>query len=59
MATVISTGAHPKALWPGIHAWYGRMYDEHKVEYTDLFDEESSRRHTKRTWKSRLLDWLR
>lgn len=42
MATVITTGAHPKALWPGIHGWWGRMYDEHKVEYTDLFDEDSS-----------------
>lgn len=42
MATVISTGAHPKALWPGIHGWWGRMYDEHVVEYTDLFDEETS-----------------
>lgn len=42
MATVITTGAHPKALWPGIHAWWGRMYNEHVVEYTDLFDMETS-----------------
>lgn len=35
---VISTGSHPKALWPGIHAWFGRTYKEHKVEFTDLFD---------------------
>ena len=42
MATVITTGAHPKALWPGIHAWWGRMYNEHVVEYTDLFEVETS-----------------
>src|ERR1041385_3752846 len=42
MATVITTGAHPKALWPGIHAWWGRMYNEHVVEYTDLFEMETS-----------------
>lgn len=39
---VITSGAHPKALWPGIHAWFGRVYDEHQVEYTDLFDVETS-----------------
>lgn len=42
MATVITTGAHPKALWPGIHAWWGRMYNEHQEEYTELFDKETS-----------------
>ena len=42
MATVITTGAHPKALWPGIHAWWGRMYNEHVEEYTDLFEQETS-----------------
>lgn len=42
MATVITTGAHPKALWPGIHAWWGRMYAEHIEEYPDLFDKDTS-----------------
>jgi hypothetical protein len=42
MATIITTGAHPKALWPGIHAWWGRMYAEHQVEYTDIVDVETS-----------------
>lgn len=42
MAGVITTGAHPKALWPGVHAWWGRMYMEHPEEFPDLFDEESS-----------------
>ena len=42
MAGVITTGAHPKALWPGVHAWWGRMYNEHKEEFPELFDEASS-----------------
>jgi hypothetical protein len=40
--SVISTGNHPKALWPGIKAWWGRQYDEHQTEYTDLFDSGTS-----------------
>src|SRR5215472_7 len=39
---VISTGQHPKALWPGIKAWWGRSYTEHKEEYPELFDKENS-----------------
>ncbi len=42
MPGVITTGAHPKALWPGVHAWWGRSYSEHQEEFPDLFDEESS-----------------
>ncbi len=44
MAGIITTGNHPKALWPGIKAWWGRVYDEHVTEYTDIFDVESSSR---------------
>ena len=44
MAGVIATGNHPAAFWPGVKAWWGRQYDEHKVEYTDNFDMETSRR---------------
>ncbi|MCD6162611.1 MAG: hypothetical protein J7K40_09395 [candidate division Zixibacteria bacterium] len=40
--SIITTSNHPKALWPGVAAWWGRTYDEHKTEYTDLFDIESS-----------------
>ncbi|KKN49424.1 hypothetical protein LCGC14_0643140 [marine sediment metagenome] len=29
---------HPKALWPGIHAWFGRKYDEHPMEYPFGFE---------------------
>lgn len=38
----ISTGNHPKALWPGVAAWFGAKYKEHPTEYTDLFDEATS-----------------
>ena len=40
----IATGNWSKVLWPGINAWYGDAYNEHKVEYTDLFDTFTSRR---------------
>ena len=42
MAGVINTSTHPKALWPGIKAWWGEKYAEHTVEYTDLFDSDTS-----------------
>lgn len=45
MSGVITTGNHPKALWPGIKAWWGRMYNEHQVEYTGLFDTDTSDRN--------------
>jgi hypothetical protein len=35
---VITTGAHPKALWPGVYAFWGQTYAEHSEEYSDLFD---------------------
>lgn len=42
IAGVITTGSHPKALWPGINAFWGQMYDEHPREYPELFDEKDS-----------------
>jgi hypothetical protein len=42
MAGIITTASHPKALWPGIKAWWGQTYNEHVVEYTDLFDTDTS-----------------
>ena len=42
MAGVITTASHPKALWPGVKAWWGQIYAEHVEEYTDLFDKDSS-----------------
>ena len=42
MAGIISTSSHPKALWPGIKAWWGQTYNEHPEEYIDLFDKDTS-----------------
>ena len=39
---VITTGSHPKALWPGVYAWFGAKYAEHPQQYTKLFDIKSS-----------------
>lgn len=44
MAGVISTGSHPKALWPGVHEFWGQVYNAHATEYTDLYDVEGSDR---------------
>lgn len=39
---VINTGSHPKLLWPGVHATWGQIYNEHVTEYADLYDQEDS-----------------
>jgi len=39
---IINTGAHPKALWPGVNAWFGAKYAEHAQEYPAIFDVQSS-----------------
>ncbi len=39
---VITTGAHPRALWPGVKTFWGRQYSEHKQEYPMLYDIETS-----------------
>lgn len=45
MAGPITTGNHPKALWPGINKFFGRQYDEHMEEYVHLFDVDSSKKN--------------
>lgn len=42
MPGIINTSTHPKALWPGVHAWWGRTYNEHKEEWPMLFDQDTS-----------------
>lgn len=39
---VITTGSHPKALWPGVHDFWGQVYDAYAKQYPDLYDEEDS-----------------
>lgn len=43
MAGVIMTGNFPKALWPGIKAWFGMAYDELPPQWPDLFDKDTSK----------------
>jgi hypothetical protein len=45
MAGVITTASHPKSLWPGVKAWWGQIYNEHAIEYTDLFDHDTSKQN--------------
>ena len=40
--SVINSGSFAKALWPGVNAWYGKEYNDYKVEYLDLFEKHSS-----------------
>ena len=35
---VINTGSHPKLLWPGIFTTWGQIYNEHAMEYVDLYN---------------------
>lgn len=42
MTGVISTGNHPKALWPGIEAWFGRKYEEHPKFCEMMFETVTS-----------------
>ena len=42
MAGVITTGNHPKALWPGMRKFWGREYSEHPVEWKQIFEDASS-----------------
>lgn len=39
---IITTGAHPKALWPGVHAWVMGEYATFPTEYTEIFEVDSS-----------------
>jgi phage major head subunit gpT-like protein len=41
MAT-ITTGAHPKALWPGVKSFFGKTYDEKPLMATQILREVSS-----------------
>jgi len=42
MAGIINTSSHPKLLWPGVHATWGQVYNEHAKEYGDLYTELES-----------------
>jgi hypothetical protein len=40
--SVITTGAHPKDLWPGVKAHFGATYEEHPEEFSQIFDMQTS-----------------
>ena len=39
---IISSGNHPKALWPGVYEWWGLEYAKHQDQTADLFDVKTS-----------------
>lgn len=41
----INTGSFAKALWPGVNTWYGDEYNEFPVEFTALFETNTSRKN--------------
>ena len=45
MTGIVNTGSFGKALWPGINSWYGKKYSEFPVEFTNLFDKNTTNRH--------------
>lgn len=45
MAGVITTGSHPKTLWPGVKAFWGQVYQDHDEEFPHLFDSDSSEKN--------------
>lgn len=38
----ITTGSHPKSLWPGVKKFFGKVYDEKPMVCTMVFDEYTS-----------------
>lgn len=38
----ITTGNHPRALWPGVAAFFGQIMEEYPKEYERIYDEEPS-----------------
>jgi len=41
---VITTGTHPKELWPGIYKRWGTVYPEHELQCKSLFDWHDSQK---------------
>lgn len=41
---IITTSSFAKALWPGVNTWYGNAYSQYPVEWTNLFEQNKSRK---------------
>lgn len=39
---VITTGNHPKALWPGVYNWWGLEYAKHPTMFDKIFEVRTS-----------------
>lgn len=39
---IVTTGSHPKHLWPGVFAFFGIAYEDHGDEWRDLVDVKDS-----------------
>jgi len=39
---IITTGSHPKALWPGVKAFFGKTYNEKDLVALKVFDSATS-----------------
>lgn len=48
MPTPITRSTHPESLWPGIKDWFGFKYDEYPLEWTELFERDTSNKHFER-----------
>lgn len=40
----VTTGSHPKQLWPGVEAFFGATYAEKPTVYSQVFEVRSSRK---------------
>ena len=36
---VITTGSHPRELWPGVKTWFGQVINELPKEYAEIYEE--------------------
>jgi hypothetical protein len=48
MASVITRGLHPDALWPGVHAWFGTQYEQFEDIYSQIFYQSEGEYATER-----------
>ncbi len=41
---IITTGSHPKVLWPGVHEFWGQVYDAYETQYEACYEIDDSDR---------------
>lgn len=46
--SAITRSAHPAALWPGVKAWFGKMYNEHPAEFSQIFEKDTSDKYAEK-----------